>query len=156
MVTTDTATTGKLLLLNALYIPLAPTLAWLQVPAEQVAILAILLIIDFTTGIIKVFVLKGHLRSYRAAAGLMAKISILLLILALALMGKGLGIDFKLYLSLFASALIISETYSIFGNVYSAISREEVAEFDAVAMVVKRFRLAFERALIQNREDNEK
>jgi len=153
---TTSAPAEKLMFLNALYIPMAPVLSWLNVPSEQVLILAALLIIDFNTGIIKVFVLKGHIRSYRAAAGLMAKISILLLILALALMGKGVGLDFRIYLSLFISALIISETYSIFGNVYSAISREEVAEFDAVAMVVKRMRLAFERALIQNREDNEK
>lgn len=144
---------SKVFFLNLLYIPCIPILSWLDVPKEPMAVLAILLMIDYVTGVLKVFILKGSIKSYRAVAGLMTKASILLLVFALALMAKGLDLDFKLYLSLFVSALIISETYSIFGNVYSCITREEIEEFDAVAMVIKKVRVAIERVLILKREE---
>ena len=145
-------TTAKTFGLNALYLPLVPFFAWLSVPAEEIAILAILLIIDYFTGVLKVFILKGDLRSYRAIAGMLSKGSILLLVFALAFMAKGIGLDFKLYLALFISALIISETYSIFGNVYSCWTKEDVEEFDAVSMVLKKVRSMIERLLILNRD----
>ena len=138
--------------LNLFYLPCVPFLAYLSVPVEPIFILAILLGMDYFTGILKVFVLKGHLRSYRAVAGMLTKASIVLLVLALAFMAKGLGLDFKLYLSLLISALIISETYSIIGNVYSIVSREEIEEFDAVAMVIKRLRFFIEKMLVVNRD----
>lgn len=152
MTNTPSDLTMKTISLNALYLPLAPILTLLSIPEEPFYILAILLMLDYLTGILKVFVLKGHIRSYRAIAGLLTKGSILVLVLVLALMAKGLELDFKLYLSLFLSALIISETYSIFGNVYSAINKEEIAEFDAVSMVIKRVRLVLERVLINSRD----
>ena len=144
--------TVKATALNFLYIPCVPLLTYLSVPAEPIFILAVLLGIDYFTGILKVFILKGCLKSYRAVAGLLTKASIVLLVLAIAFMAKGLCLDFKLYLSLLISALIISETYSIIGNTYSVVSKEEIEEFDAVAMVIKKLRFAIEKMLIVNRD----
>lgn len=141
----------KAIILNILYIPLVSLLAWLHIPQEPMLILAVLLGIDFFTGITKVFILKGHLRSYRAIAGMLTKGSILLLVMTLALMAKGLNLDFKFYISLFISVLIISETYSVFGNVYAIKTGEEIEEFDAVAMAIKRVRVVIERLLISTR-----
>lgn len=138
---------------NVFYIPCVPILIYLDLPIEPLAILALLLLIDYVTGVLKVFILKGYLRSYRAVAGLLTKGSILLLVFALAFMAKGINIDFKLYLQIFISVLIISETYSIFGNVYSCISKEEVEEFDAVALTIKKVRKAIEKVLLVNRDE---
>ena len=140
-------------LLNFLYIPCIPFLAYLSVPVEPIAILAVLLGMDYFTGILKVFVLRGDLKSYRAVAGLLTKASIILLVLTMAFMAKGVGLDFKLYLSLLISTLIISEAYSIVGNIYSAVSKEEITEFDAVAMVIKRVRIGIEKMLIVKRDE---
>ena len=148
----QTTVIAKASMLNLFYLPCVPVLTYLSVPVEPIFILAVLLGIDYFTGILKVFVLKGHLRSYRAIAGMLAKASIVLLVLALAFMAKGVGLDFKLYLSFLISALIISETYSIIGNVYSIVSREEIEEFDAVAMVLKRVRFFIEKMLIVDRD----
>jgi len=139
-------------MLNFFYIPCIPLLTYLSVPADTIFILAILLGIDYFTGVLKVFILKGHLRSYRAIAGMLTKASIILLVLSIAFMAKGIGMDFKLYLSLLISALIISETYSIIGNIYSIVAKEEIEEFDAVAMVIKKVRYFIERLLIVNRD----
>lgn len=137
---------------NLFYIPCVPVLLYLNLPIEPVAILAVLLLIDYITGVLKVFILKGSLRSYRAIAGLLTKGSILLLVFSLAFMAKGINLDFQLYLQIFVSVLIISETYSIFGNVYSCIAKVEIEEFDAVALVIKKVRFFIEKLLLLNRD----
>lgn len=138
---------------NLFYIPCVPVLLYLDLPVEPMAILAVLLLIDYFTGVLKVFILKGSLRSYRAIAGMLTKGSILLLVFTLAFMAKGINLDFKLYLQIFVSVLIISETYSIFGNVYSCIAKEEIEEFDAVALVIKKVRKGIEKILLVNRNE---
>jgi len=140
-------------ILNLFYVPIISLFIYLELPVEPMAILAILLAIDFSTGVLKVFILKGSLRSYRAIAGFLTKGSILFLVLSLAFMAKGINLDFKLYLEVFISVLIISETYSIFGNVYSCITKEEIEEFDAVAMVIKKVRRGIEKMLLVNRDE---
>lgn len=138
--------------LNFIYIPCVPLMVYLGLPVDSVVILAILLLIDYFTGVLKVFILKGHLRSYRAVAGILTKGSILFLVFTLALMAKGIGLDFELYLKIFVSVLIISEAYSIFGNVYSCITKEQIEEFDAVAMAIKKVRKAIEKLLLTQRD----
>lgn len=96
---------------------------------------------------------KKGLSSQRALRGILTKGSILALVFALALMAKGLKLDSDLYLSLFTSILILSETYSIFGNVYSIKTKKEVEEFDAVAMAIKSARLAIARFFILKRDE---
>ena len=146
-------TTATISVSNMYYLPFIPMLIYLDLPLEPLGILAILLLLDYVTGVLKVFILKGSLRSYRAIAGLLTKGSILLLVFALAFMAKGINIDFNLYLKVFISVLILSETYSIFGNVYSCITKEEIEEFDAVAMVIKKVRKGIEKMLLVNRNE---
>lgn len=146
-------TKNTFIMFNSLYIVLLPLLNYLNLDIETVAILGVLLIIDFLTGTIKALVIKGDLRSYRAIAGILTKGSILFLVFTLALMAKALDLNFIAYLNLFVSALIISETYSIFGNAYSAITKQEVEEIDAVAIVIKKVRAAIIGFLFPNREN---
>ncbi len=145
--------TYKVFFLNFLYLPIVAFLLWLDISSEQFLILALLLVIDFMTGIKKVYELKGDLKSCRAVAGFMTKGLILLLVLSLAFMAKGLHLNFELYLSFFISALIVSETYSIFGNVYSSITKEAVTEFDAVAFVILRVRRRIEIMVKAGRDE---
>lgn len=135
----------KKLFLNSLYLPFVSLLVYLDISTEQFAILATLLGIDYITGIVKTCRIDNGLKSHRAISGLFTKGSILFLVLALALMGKGLGIDISSYLNIFVGALIISETYSIFGNVNSAISGKHVEEFDAVSAVISKVREGIEK-----------
>ncbi|RLA77502.1 MAG: hypothetical protein DRG78_17300 [Epsilonproteobacteria bacterium] len=152
MAIVETPVIAKVSLLNFLYIPCIPLLTYLNIPAESIAILSILLIIDWFTGTLKVFILKGNLKSYRAIAGMITKASIVLIVLTIGFMAKGVGLDFELYLSLLVSALIISEAYSIIGNIYVCITKEDIEEFDAVASIIKKLRLIIERLLIINRD----
>jgi phage-related holin len=128
-------------------------MVYLGLPLEPMLILALLLVFDYFTGILKVFILKGNLRSYRAVAGMLTKGTILLLVFTLAFMAKGIGLDFKLYLEVFISVLIISEAYSIFGNVYCCITKTEVEELDAVALAIGKVRKVIEKILLVNRDN---
>jgi len=143
----------KVVVFNLLYIPLVNLLLWLDLSAVQLVILAILLAFDFITGVFKVIVIKGSLRSCRAMAGILTKISVMIMVFALALMAKGLNMNFEIYISTFISLLILSETYSIVGNVYSIKTKEEVAEFDAVAMTIKKVRVTIEKLLMITRNE---
>lgn len=140
-------------LLNFMYIPCVPFLTYLGLPAESMTILAILLTIDYFTGVLKIFIIGGSLKSYRAVAGILTKGSILLLVLSLAFMAKGLNMDFELYLKMFISVLIISETYSIFGNVYVCMTKKDIEESDAVALAIGKVRAMIEKLLVVNRDN---
>ena len=143
----------KAVVLNMLYIPFVTVMTYLKLPTESMMILALLLALDFFTGVFKVWVLKGSLRSCRAITGALTKGSILVLVMTLSLMAKGLDLDFEFYLSAFVSILIISETYSIFGNVYVIKTGDEVEEFDAVAISIKRVRSTIERLFNATRDE---
>lgn len=140
-----TEISSGMVLANTMYVPLVSLFVYLGISLEQVGILAALLAIDYLTGILKAFRIDDGLKSYKALSGLFTKGSILFLVMSLALMGKGLQIDMANYLSIFISALIISETYSIFGNIGSAVSGKAMAEFDAVSMIIAKVRKMIER-----------
>lgn len=147
------STTAKISLLNLIYIPCVPLLTYLSLPPEQIAILAILLVIDYLTGITKVIIIKGGLKSYRSITGAVTKAFILLLVLTLAFMAKGINLDIEVYLGSFISILIISETYSIFGNVYACIKKEDIEEVDAVATVIGKVREYIGKLIVASRSE---
>jgi len=142
----------KIFLVSFLYLPLISLLTWLDLNLVSMSSLAVLLGIDYITGIFKVHRLKGSIKSYRALSGLLTKGTILLLVFSLAFMAKGIKIDFKSYLDSFIALLLISETYSIFGNAYSIKTAQETEEFDAVAAVIKKMRRFIENIIRANRD----
>ena len=151
MTAAQSTLTLKAVVLNILYLPIVSLMVWLELPVEQVLILTVLLGIDYVTVILKVYAIKGCIKSYRMIAGILTKSMILLLIFTLAFMAKGIALDFAVYLSTLISLLIISETYSIVGNIYSIKTGEDTKEFDAVAMIIKRVRKFIEKMLLANR-----
>ncbi|MCK5111064.1 MAG: phage holin family protein [Arcobacteraceae bacterium] len=144
---------AKSSMLNFLYIPCIPLLTYLSVPAESFVILGILLGIDYFTGVLKAIIVnKVTLKSLRAVSGLFKKALVVLLVLTIALMAKGLSLNFELYLTVLVSALIISEAYSIIGNIYSIVSGKEIEEFDALSMIIKRVLFFVEKMFVFNRD----
>ena len=84
--------------MNFLYIPVIAMCAYLNLSWESLTLLAILLIIDFITGISKVYVInRKHLKSYRAIAGIIAKVSVLLIPIVLAIVAKHAQYDIKFF-----------------------------------------------------------
>lgn len=148
LIGTTAATKGGSMLMNTLYVPFLACCVYLQLSWESMTLLGILLIIDYFTGIAKVYVIdKKDLKSYKAIAGVIAKSSILLIPLVLSIAAKQVGYDMGLFTDSIISMLILAETFSIIGNIRSIHTRKKVEEIDAISFVLNKISTVFEALL---------
>ena len=136
---TTAATKWGSMVMNFTYIPLIAMCAYLNLDWESLTLLAILLIIDFVTGIAKVYVInKKNLKSYKAIAGVLAKISVLLIPIVLAIVAKQAQYDMYFFTNTVITMLMLAEAFSIIGNIRSIHQRKEVEEVDAMSFVLSK------------------
>lgn len=104
------------------------------IPVTIVA-LAVLIVTDIVTGVIKAGSLRGGsaIKSSVFERGVLAKMLIIGIPLNIALAGKGIGVDLSPVAQGVITALVLSELYSIVGNIDAIRTGEEKVEFDAVA-----------------------
>ena len=118
--------------------------AWVLVytglPAEPAAILAVLICVDFAAGISRAHALGEPVTSHRMRVGALTKCGVLTVPLVMALTARGLGADFNWLVGWTVSVFILSETYSIIANIYTARTGIILPEFDAVSAVLKKVR----------------
>lgn len=115
-------------------------LAYLQISQEPFILFAILLIIDYITGVAKAKTLGISITSNKMKYGLISKLSLLIIPIVIAIGAKAVGADYHYILLSGMYILLFSEVYSIIGNVYSMNTGEELPEYDAVAMIGKQIR----------------
>ena len=115
-------------------------LTYTGLPAEPAAILAVLMCIDFVTGISRARALGEPVTSHKMKVGAIVKCGVLTVPLVMALTAKGLGADFNWLVQWTVSVFILSETYSIISNIYAAKTGVIMPEFDAVSAVLKKVR----------------
>lgn len=137
---TETAITGAVLLKNGTYIAAFIAGAqFLGLMPTTVIVLIALILSDMVTGVLKAGSLHGGsaIKSSIFERGLMAKMLILAIPVNIALAGKGIGMDLSSIAQGTITALVLSELYSILGNVYAIHTGvENKVEFDAVAYVI--------------------
>lgn len=133
------------ILKNLAYIPAA----YLGLSMESFGILAVLMLIDTVLGIIRAGVVHGwrEVTSHKASFGILSKLAMISVPVVVALAGKGVGINLVAVASGALSMLIVSETYSILGNVQSIRIRKDIKEFDAVNYTLSRVRDLLEKTL---------
>lgn len=134
-------------ILNTALLPFASLIAALGLDVTKFFILSFLMVLDLVTGTTKAYVCKEDVTSRRLSAGFLSKIMVLFVPLTVALMAKGVEIDMTGLVRFTVSILIISEAYSVVGNVYTIKTGEVVKEIDAVSAIVKRIRSAIEIVL---------
>jgi len=115
-------------------------LTYLGLSGEAFFLFSVLLIIDYVTGIAKAHRLNQPITSNRMKYGILSKLSLLLIPIVLAIGAKAVGADFKTVLLVGINILVLSEVYSIIGNIYSIRTKDELPEYDVVAMLGKRVR----------------
>ena len=123
---------------NFIVIFISSMLVYLDLEKEPMFFFAVLLVIDYITGLYKAKIL-GH-SSNKMKYGCISKLLLLLIPIVLAIGAKSVGADMDKVLFVGINILIISEIYSIIGNIYSARTKEEFPEWDAVAMIGKMIR----------------
>lgn len=140
------------ILISLMYIPFVTACNYFNISSESLGILAILLVIDYMTGIAKTYVInKEDIRSYRAIAGIIAKVSVLLVPITLAVAAKQINYDLSAFVDTVISMLVLAEVYSIIGNIRSIQSGKPVYEIDAVSFVLGKVSNMIEELLRKGR-----
>ncbi len=122
---------------------------YLGLSHESIVVLSILILLDIITGVAKAGVVKGWrtITSSRLAAGVLAKSLLVLVPIILAMGGKGIGVDLTIMAQGALTVLILSELYSVIGNIHAVQSKKEKNEFDAMSIVVFWVREVLENTL---------
>ncbi len=126
---------------NTFVVLFSGVLAYLEISQEPFTLFALLLIIDYITGLTKAKTLGQTITSNKMKYGLISKLSLIIVPLVVAIGAKALGADSHYILSSGMYILILSEVYSIIGNIYSTRTKEEFPEYDALAMIGKQIRI---------------
>ncbi len=128
------------LIYNTAALCFSGTLTYLGLNAEGFLLFALLILIDYITGVAKAKVLGHSITSNRMKYGIISKLSLLFIPLVLAIGAKAVSADFATILFVGINILVISEVYSIIGNIYSIRTKEELPEYDVIAVIGHRIR----------------
>lgn len=137
--------------LNLLLLPFASIVQFLEIDAQKLTILVMLMCIDMLTGTFKAYRIKENITSRRWIAGFLSKLVVLLVPFTIALMAKGVDFDIKWFIGFSLSIMVIAEAYSILGNIYTYKTGEAVAEIDAVSAIIKVLRNFLENMIERGR-----
>lgn len=116
----------------------ALTFAW--IPLMPFYVLAILMLLDTITGIIKTKILAGGnaITSYKLMRGIMLKVLYLTLLFSIGIAIKALGLESTIIVATATSILICGEIYSIIQNVYSAQTGKTLSEYSAFVIFLEK------------------
>ena len=125
---------------NTFVVLLSGMLAYLEISQEPFTLFAILLVIDYITGLWKAKTLEHSITSNKMKYGLISKLSLIIVPIVIDIGAKATGGDSHYILLAGMWILVISEVYSIIGNIYSTRTKQEFPEYDALATIGKYIR----------------
>ncbi|AQX87167.1 phage holin family protein [Elizabethkingia bruuniana] len=117
--------------------------AYLNIEAEVITILSVLMIIDTFCGITKSLRLGNKFNISIMAWGFATKFLILIIPLVVALMGKPLHKDFTWAVDVTIRVLIVNEGLSILANIASVYSRKNIQNVDLISRLIAWIRSLF-------------
>ena len=133
--------------LNGFYFPFIWMMQYLKIDVEMLSILSALLVIDLITGWSKTIVMGKKPRSRRLAQGIIAKAVLILVPIVLALGFKAMHINTMALFYVIIDTIVLSEVYSIIGNIYTIRTGKTVEEYDVLAKILKRIRNVLNKIL---------
>lgn len=128
------------------------TAAWLGFKPESLSIFIVLMILDVIFGTIRAGVVNGggSIKSALLSRGVLAKLLLLGVPVTRALALKGVGYSPEMLAQGVVNVLILSEAYSILGNIHSALTLKPKNEFDAVAYILGFIKTLLDKATRSN------
>lgn len=138
-----TASGTAKLLFGTLAAALGWVLTYTGINQEVFAIFSVLVVVDFATGIGKAYMLRQSITSNKAKYGVLSKFSLLFLPVVMALAAKGVGADMGTFFTWGMNLLILSELYSVIGNIYAIRSSKELPEWDVISLIGSKLRRQF-------------
>lgn len=127
----------SMIIYNTLLAGLATLLTYLGLNKEAFTLFAALLLIDYVTGVGKAWIIGQSITSNKMKYGIASKMVLLFIPIVLAIGAKIIKQDAEDILFVGINILVLSEVYSIIGNIYSMRTKEELPEIDAVAAIGK-------------------
>lgn len=135
---TGTTATGITVAKTAGYVGSIWIFEYLDIPQTQVAILGILMVLDFVSGIGKQYVIDPRgITSDRAWLGAIKKVGTFVALFTVALVMKAMEMEADGYVKGLLAVFIAADGYSIIQNVYAIRTGQVLPEFDAISIVLK-------------------
>lgn len=125
---------------NFIFLAFAWVMTYTGLPSEAVVILAVLICIDFASGIGKSLAIGRPITSKRMRVGLISKLGLLIVPLVVALAAKGLTQDLAWVVDYVVNLMILSETYSVIANIYAMKKGKEAPEWDVMSILLKQIK----------------
>lgn len=116
---------------------IAMLLHYLGLSTEIFVIYAVLLIVDYLTGIGRAYKLSIQITSKEMWAGIISKLSSLFVPILLGLGFKTVGADGVKALEVGMIILSLSEVYSSISNIHAIKTTKDLPEFDALASIAR-------------------
>jgi phage-related holin len=102
--------------------------------------LSILLVIDYMTGLMKASRVGESITSHKMKYGVVSKLSIVIIPISFAITARALGLEFGAFLKIAFNLIILSELYSIVGNIYSIRTKEQLPEMEVISIIASKIR----------------
>jgi len=117
-----------------------PLFIYLQIRVEIIMILSVLMVIDSCLGGIKAVRLGQKFEMKVLLWGFILKQILLIIPFTIALIGKGIDYNIVMLVHVTIKIMIVSEGYSILGNIYAIKNKVNVNKLDAISMMIKSLR----------------
>jgi len=119
---------------------LSHLLNYIDLSPLAISMFSVLILIDYFTGIRKSKVLGENISSHKMKYGILSKVYLLIVPLSFAFAGKASPFDLSFVISTSLFLLVLSEMYSILGNVYTVRTGEELPEWEVLSIMAKNIR----------------
>lgn len=134
------ATTTIKIVWNFLIAIISGLLAYLELDAEAIIALTVLLGVDYVTGLFKAKRINESITSNKMKYGIASKMILVVIPISIALGAKGVDVDMGMLVIVCVNILIFSEMYSILGNIACITSGKVLPEIDAPSIIAKQIR----------------
>ncbi len=140
MVVESVASYSLKVILNVVIVAISSFMVYLGVDVEAFTMFSILLCIDYITGLTKARAISESITSNKMKYGIVSKLSLIIIPLVLAISGKAMSYDLSNIVFVSVNILVLSELYSIVGNIYAVRNKKELPEYDVVSIIGKKIR----------------
>jgi len=128
---------------NGSAIAVSSLFVYLGLDKQAIFLFALLLSIDYITGLGKAISINESITSNKMKYGLLSKLSLLIIPITIAIGAKIANTDLTSIIYVGINILVVSEVYSIIANIHAIRTHEELPEFDVTRILARRIRKIF-------------
>ncbi|QDF29003.1 phage holin family protein [Halarcobacter anaerophilus] len=132
---------GGVVTYNGSAIAVSSFFVYLGLDKEAILFFAVLLLIDYITGLGKALAIKESITSNKMKYGILSKLSLLIIPITVAIAGKSANVDMTYIIYASMNVLVLSEVYSIIANIYSMRTHKELPEFDVTRLLARKIKV---------------